>query len=72
MWVTVADESSWDVLRAETPEEKALIRVFRFMTTAHGAAQPAQDEKACFQGRERPKHQVKKWRPSAQMNGRMG
>lgn len=28
VWVTVADESSWDVLRAETPEEKALIRVF--------------------------------------------
>lgn len=28
VWVTVADESSWDVLRAVTPEEKALILAF--------------------------------------------
>lgn len=28
VWVTVADESSWDVLRAVTPDEKAVIRAF--------------------------------------------
>lgn len=28
VWVTVADESSWDVLRAVTPKEKALVRAF--------------------------------------------
>lgn len=41
------------------------------MTTAHGTTQPAQNEKVCFQGRERPKHQGKKWRPDAQMDGWM-
>lgn len=28
VWVTVADESSWDVLRAGIPEEEAVTRAF--------------------------------------------
>lgn len=47
--------SSWDVLRAVTPEEKATNKGVRLMTTAHGATQPAQDGKVCFQEKERPK-----------------
>ena len=61
--------SSWDVLRAVTPEEEATNKGVHFITTAHGTTQPAQEEKVCFQERERPKHQIKRRRPNAWMDG---
>lgn len=61
--------SSWDVLRAVTPEGEATNKGVHFITTAHGTTQPAQEEKVCFQERERPKRQVRRRRPNAWMDG---
>ena len=68
VWVMWQMTSSWDMHRAVTPEEEATSKGVHFITTAHGATQPAHKERVCFQERERPKHQVK--RPNA-MDGRM-
>ena len=56
VWVMWQMTSSWDMLRAVTPEEEATSKGVHFITTAHGATQPAHEEKVCFQERERPKH----------------
>lgn len=39
------------------------------MTTAHGATQFARDKRVAFRRGRDPKHQVKRWRPNAWMDG---
>lgn len=54
-WVTVADEIQLGCAQSSNPGGGATRKGVCFITTAHGATQPTQNERVCFQEKKKPK-----------------